>query len=87
MDLDNDGLITPQELQDALRFLKSNLDDGDLMALLERLVVELCVAGAADAYHALAEACHLQGSYDSPVCIITSLLCHYALQARELGLL
>lgn len=36
LDLDNDGLITPGELQDALRFLKSNLDDEDLLALLER---------------------------------------------------
>lgn len=36
LDLDNDGLITPGELQDALRFLRSNLDEEDLMALLER---------------------------------------------------
>lgn len=37
LDLDNDGLITEQELTDALTFLKANLDDQDLKALLEKL--------------------------------------------------
>jgi Ca2+-binding EF-hand superfamily protein len=35
LDLDNDGLITQKELSDALTFLKANLDDQDLKALLE----------------------------------------------------
>lgn len=36
LDLDNDGLITANELQDALQFLKANLDEQDLKALLEQ---------------------------------------------------
>lgn len=36
LDLDNDGLITEKELTDALTFLKANLDDQDLKALLEK---------------------------------------------------
>jgi Ca2+-binding EF-hand superfamily protein len=36
LDLDNDGLITEKELSDALQFLKANLDDEDLKALLEK---------------------------------------------------
>lgn len=36
LDLDNDGLISASELTDALRFLKANLDEQDLLALLDR---------------------------------------------------
>jgi len=36
LDLDNDGLISQKELTEALRFLKANLDDQDLVALLDR---------------------------------------------------
>jgi LETM1 and EF-hand domain-containing protein 1 len=36
LDLDNDGLISKEELDQALRFLKSNLDKEDLDALLQR---------------------------------------------------
>jgi hypothetical protein len=36
LDLDNDGLITEKELSDALQFLKANLDDEDLKALLDK---------------------------------------------------
>lgn len=36
LDLDNDGLITASELQDALQFLKANLDEQDLVALLDQ---------------------------------------------------
>lgn len=35
LDLDNDGLITEQELSEALQFLKANLDEQDLKALLQ----------------------------------------------------
>lgn len=35
LDLDNDGLITEKELSDALVFLKANLDEQDLKALLQ----------------------------------------------------
>lgn len=52
--MDNDGLITTKELTDALQFLKANLDEQDLNALLERymgrshlsacrLVTHMCV--------------------------------------------
>lgn len=40
LDMDNDGLITAKELTDALQFLKANLDEQDLNALLERLEVK-----------------------------------------------
>jgi 4-diphosphocytidyl-2C-methyl-D-erythritol kinase len=36
LDLDNDGLISAAELTDALRFLRANLDEEDLVALLDR---------------------------------------------------
>jgi Ca2+-binding EF-hand superfamily protein len=36
LDLDNDGLISAAELTDALRFLRANLDEQDLVALLDR---------------------------------------------------
>jgi Ca2+-binding EF-hand superfamily protein len=36
IDLDNDGLISKDELARAMRFLKKNLDEEDLKALLER---------------------------------------------------
>ena len=36
IDLDNDGLISRKELEQAMRFLKKNLDEEDLKALLER---------------------------------------------------
>jgi len=36
IDLDNDGLISESELQEALRFLKANLDEEELLLLLDR---------------------------------------------------
>lgn len=49
LDLDNDGLISAAELSDALRFLRANLDEQDLVALLDRWgwgqpAVVLCLA-------------------------------------------
>ncbi|WIA07926.1 hypothetical protein OEZ85_007404 [Tetradesmus obliquus] len=46
LDLDNDGLISAAELSDALRFLRANLDEQDLVALLDRL--EIKGSGGAD---------------------------------------
>ncbi|KIY93126.1 hypothetical protein MNEG_14838 [Monoraphidium neglectum] len=40
IDLDNDGLISKGELQEALRFLKANLDDEELMSLLDRMNIK-----------------------------------------------
>ncbi|KAI8468150.1 MAG: LETM1-domain-containing protein [Monoraphidium minutum] len=40
IDLDNDGLISKSELTEALRFLRANLDEDELMALLDRLSIK-----------------------------------------------
>ncbi len=39
LDLDNDGLISRDELGQALRFLRENLAEEDLMALLDSLAI------------------------------------------------
>jgi len=46
LDMDNDGLITAKELTDALQFLKANLDEQDLNALLERWGGHTCQLAA-----------------------------------------
>jgi hypothetical protein len=39
LDLDQDGLISQDELATAIRFLRDNLDEGDLNALLHSLAI------------------------------------------------
>lgn len=46
LDLDQDGLISRTELADAIRFLKDNLSEADVDALLDSLSIRAEGAGA-----------------------------------------